>query len=333
MLKFKVNKNEEGQTLEKYVKKVLSNVPLSAIYRLFRKKDIKVNGHWEETKYIVKSDEEISIYIKDDEYESYQNDKKLVAKDEISEMIIYEDNNILILNKPRGLLVQKGNDKYSKTLDQMVLEYLYFKKEYDPQIDLAFTPGPAHRLDRNTSGIMIFGKNIETLQYLFQILKDREDIKKHYIALVKGVIREDGIIEAPLKKDLSTGKVVVDSIKDGAKKAKTIYHVLRNYNDYTLLDLTLVTGRTHQLRVHLQYIGHPIVGDTKYGDFEVNKVFWKTFSFKNQFLHSNDITFGNMEYPLENLKHQTFEADLPKEYIKILSTLWGRIWQRLKTII
>jgi 23S rRNA pseudouridine955/2504/2580 synthase len=135
------------------------------------------------------------------------------------------------------------------------------------------------------------------------------------------VISEDGIIEAPLRKDLETGKVIVDSIKDGAKRAKTVYHVLKYYNDYTLLDLTLVTGRTHQLRVHLQYINHPIVGDNKYGDFEVNKVFEKAFNFKNQFLHANDIKFGLLEHPLEYLKQQSFEAALPKEYINILQTL------------
>ena len=321
MLQFEIVHNEAKQTLEKYVKKVLSNVPLSIIYKLFRKKDIKVNGHWQDKKYIIQEGDLVSIYIKDDELDLCKNDKNLSPKDNLSNLIIYEDKNIIIINKPRGLLVQKGNDKFTKSLDVMVLEYLYFKGEYDPTIDLGFTPGPAHRLDRNTSGIVIFGKNIETLQYLFYILKEREDIQKHYIALVKGVILEDGIIEAPLKKDLETGKVIVDSIKDGAKRAKTIYHVLRNYNDYTLLDLTLVTGRTHQLRVHLQYINHPIVGDNKYGDFEVNKRFEKAFDFKNQFLHANDIKFGLLDQPLRYLSQQAFEADMPSEYIDILKTL------------
>lgn len=321
MLTFKININDFNQTLEKYVKKVLSNVPLSVIYKLFRKKDIKVNGHWKDKKYVLKVDDIVDIYIKDNELNSFKNDRKLIAQDNISDLIIYEDKNILIINKPRGLLVQKDDEKSSKSLDVMVLEYLYFKNEYNPDVDLGFTPGPAHRLDRNTSGLVIFGKNIQTLQYLFSILKEREDIQKHYIALVKGVIREDGVIEAPLKKDLARGKVVVDSIKDGAKKAKTVYHVLRNFNDYTLLDLTLVTGRTHQLRVHLQYINHPIVGDSKYGDFQVNKIFEQTFNFKNQFLHANDIKFGMLEYPLDYLKQQSFEADMPKEYINILTKL------------
>ena len=219
------------------------------------------------------------------------------------------------------MLVQKSEAKYQKILDTLVIEYLMFKGEYDPDNELAFKPGPAHRIDRNTSGIVLFGKNNETLQYLFNLLKDRELIEKHYIALVKGVILEDGVVEAPLKKDMETGKVIVDSIKDGAKKAKTIYHVLKNYSNYTLLDLTLVTGRTHQIRVHMQYINHPLVGDNKYGDFEINKIFEQLYGFKNQFLHANDVTFGFMEKPLEKLRNQTFEADLPEELVKLLKKI------------
>ena len=321
MLKTKVQFSEAGQTLEKYVRKVLSNVPLSLIYKLFRKKDIKVNGHWEDTKFVVKSGDEVTIYIKDEELESYKKGDTYKPNDFLKQHIVYEDNNVLIVNKPRGMLVQKNQSKYQASLDTLVVEYLIFKGEYDPLNELAFKPSPAHRIDRNTSGIVIFGKNNETLQYLFTLLKERQLIEKHYIALVKGVITEDGVVEAPLKKDMETGKVIVDSIKDGAKKAKTLYHVLKNYSNYTLLDLTLITGRTHQIRVHMQYIGHPLVGDTKYGDFDTNKVFEQLYDFKNQFLHANDVTFQMVDAPLTNLRNQTFEADLPDELIKLLKKI------------
>lgn len=321
MLKIYVKSSEASQTLEKYVRKVLSNIPLSLIYKLFRKKDIKVNGHWQDAKYIVSEGEEVCIYIKDDDLNTFSKDGAYNPNDEIKQYIVYEDENVLIVNKPRGMLVQKSESKYQKTLDTLVVEYLMFNGEYNPNNELAFKPAPAHRIDRNTSGIVIFGKNNETLQYLFKLLKDRELIEKHYIALVKGVVLEDGIVEAPLKKDIETGKVIVDSIKDGAKKAKTIYHVLKNYSNYTLLDLTLVTGRTHQIRVHMQYINHPIVGDNKYGDFEINKIFEQLHGFKNQFLHANDITFGFVEKPLERLKNQTFEAEMPIELINLLKKI------------
>lgn len=321
MLKIRVQPTEASQTLEKYVKKVLSDVPLSLIYKLFRKKDIKVNGHWQDAKYIVSSGDEVVIYIKDDDLESFKKGDSYKPNNDIEPYIVYEDRNILIVNKPRGMLVIKNEQKYQRTLDTLVVEYLIYKGEYNPENELAFKPSPAHRIDRNTSGIVIFGKNNETLQYLFTLLKERELIEKHYIALVKGVISEDGLVEAPLKKDIETGKVIVDSVKDGAKKAKTIYHVLKNFSNYTLVDLTLVTGRTHQIRVHMQYINHPLVGDNKYGDFETNKVFEQLYGFKNQFLHANDITFKNVDYPLSNLKNQTFEADLPIELVKLLKKI------------
>lgn len=320
MKKFTVKNQEKGQTLEKYVRKMLPNVSLSTIYKLFRKKDVKVNGKWKDLKYIISDGEEVSIYIKDEYLEDTINDKKINKNDFIKQYIIYEDENIIIINKPRGLLVQKDNT-HSKSLDVMVLEYLYSKDEYDPTIDFGFTPGPAHRLDRNTSGIVIFGKNIETLQILFEMLKERKEITKKYVALVKGEILEGGEVKAPLKKDFKTGNVIVDSIKDGAKSAITRYEILKNYSNYTLLQLELITGRTHQIRVHMQYINHPIIGDARYGDFKENELFEQYYHFKNQFLHAEKVTFNINEGPLKYLNNQTFIADYPEEYQKLLKAL------------
>lgn len=321
MISYKINETESGQTLEKYVRKVLNTAPLSFIYKLFRKKDIKVNGHWEKEKYVLNTDDEISIYVTDQQLEEFKKKNDYQPNDSIKDWIIYEDKNVLLINKPRGVLVQKDDHSNDKALDQLVVEYLMFKGEYNPSKEQGFKPGPAHRIDRNTSGIVIFGKNHPSLVYLFELLKNHELIGKHYISLVCGDVLEDGVVEAPLRKNFDQKKVVVASTKDGGKPSKTIYHVLEHLNGYTLLDLTLVTGRTHQIRSHMSYIRHHVVGDTKYGDFKANNFFKKEFGFENQFLHASEIHFGHLEKPLENLSSKSFKAEMPEEYKKVIERL------------
>ena len=324
MQKYIVNDNESGQTLEKYVKKVLKNAPLSFIYKLFRKKDIKVNGHWEKEKYIVNSGEEVSIYVSDEQLEEFKKKYDFTPNNTIEPWILYEDNNVLFINKPRGVLVQKDENYNEKPLDQLVIEYLMYKGEYDPQNDLAFKPGPAHRIDRNTSGIVIFGKNHDALAYLFELFQKHELIGKHYICLVCGDISKEGTVDVPLRKNFDTKKVVVAPLSSGAKTAKTVYHPIERFGDFTLLDITLITGRTHQIRVHMSYIRHHVVGDGKYGDFKINNMIDKEYGFKNQFLHASEVHFGQLDKPLENLSKKSFKAPLPEEYSLLLDKLRER---------
>ena len=324
MQKYIVNDNESGQTLEKYVKKVLKNAPLSFIYKLFRKKDIKVNGHWEKEKYIVNSGEEVSIYVSDEQLEEFKKKYDFTPNNTIESWILYEDNNVLFINKPRGVLVQKDENYNEKPLDQLVIEYLMYKGEYDPQNDLAFKPGPAHRIDRNTSGIVIFGKNHDALAYLFELFQKHELIGKHYICLVCGDISKEGTVDVPLRKNFDTKKVVVAPLSSGAKTAKTVYHPIERFGDFTLLDITLITGRTHQIRVHMSYIRHHVVGAGKYGDFKINNMIDKEYGFKNQFLHASEVHFGQLDKPLENLSKKSFKAPLPEEYSLLLDKLRER---------
>ncbi len=324
MKKFIVNNKESGQTLEKYIRKVLSYAPLSFVYKLFRKKDIKVNGHWQKEKYIVSENEEVTVFVTDEQLEEFKKKYNYVASDFIKDWILYEDNNVLLINKPRGVLVQKDEGYKDKPLDQMVIEYLMFKGEYDPQNDLAFKPGPAHRIDRNTSGIVIFGKNHDALAYLFELFQKHELIGKHYLCLVTGDIESEGEVDVPLRKNFDTKKVVVAPLSSGAKTAKTIYHPIERFGDFTLLDITLVTGRTHQIRVHMSYIRHHVVGDGKYGDFKVNNMVDREYGFKNQFLHASEVHFGQLEKPLTNLSRKSFKAEMPQEYIDLLNKLRDR---------
>ena len=320
MKKFVITESENGLTLEKYMKKVLNTAPLSFIYKTLRKKDVKVNGHWQDGKYVLTKGEEVSIYVTDEQFDTFTKPLSVSANNKIEPWIIYEDKNILIINKPRNILVQADSSN-DKALDQMVVEYLIYKKEYDPLNNKGFKPGPAHRIDRNTSGIVIFGKNRDTLAYLSELIKNHEKINKKYISLVVGEVVEDGVVDAPLRKNFSTKKVVVCPIKDGAKPAKTIYHVLEKYPGYTLLELTLVTGRTHQIRVHMSYIRHHVVGDSKYGDFKVNNLMEKEYGFKNQFLHANEISFEELDKPLAYLSNKIFKAKMPEEFTALLDKL------------
>ena len=318
MQEFLIQSSENGLTLEKYVFKVLPAAPLSFIYKLFRKKDIKVNGHHEDKKFRLSTDDKVAIYITDEQIKEFQKEKALNPNLKVKEYIIYEDDNVLFINKPRGLLVQKSAPQ-DESLDQLVIEYLMDTNQYNPDKEKAFVPGPAHRLDRNTSGIVAFGKNHEALTMLFDLFKDHDLINKHYLALVVGNVEKDkDIITAPLKKDEKNNKVVVS--KDG-KSAQTVYKVLKRFNGYTLLNVTLLTGRTHQIRVHMSYINHPIVGDAKYGNFAVNKEFKDEYHFNSQFLHAYKLGFGELKYPLNNLSKKEFIAEPREEIANILTML------------
>ena len=317
MISFIIKKEESGQSLEKYVKKTLSLAPLSFIYKLFRKKDVKVNGHWQDTKYVIKEGEEVTIYITDSQLEEFKRKVEIRNNEDISSWIIYEDNNLMLINKPRGLLVQK-NEESATALDEMVISYLSSKGEYDPNKDLGYKPAPAHRLDRNTAGIVVFGKNIETLRYLSDALNDKSVIQKKYLTLVKGEIDSDGEVNAPLYKNAKTQRVSVS--KEG-KPSLTKYKVVRKLHGYTLLEVELLTGRTHQIRVHMAHINHPVLGDSKYGDYELNKMIEKKYGFKNQFLIAYQLVFNSLDNPIKYLSKKKFEIPLTDEYNSLLNKL------------
>lgn len=319
MISFIIKKEEQGQTLEKFVKKVLSEAPLSFIYKLFRKKDVKVNGHWQDKKYIICNGEEISIYITDSQLEEFKRQVESKQVEDISNWIIYEDENILLINKPRGVLVQK-NSEDSIALDEMVISYLINKGEYDPNRNFGYKPAPAHRLDRNTAGIVVFGKNIATLRYLSEAINDKNIISKRYLALVKGEIDVDGEINAPLLKNSQSQRVSVS--KEG-KPSITRYKVVETFKGYTLLEVELLTGRTHQIRVHMAYINHPVIGDSKYGDYELNKEIESKYRFKNQFLEAYQLDFHKLDNPLEYLSGRSFKISLNDEFLNLINNIKG----------
>ena len=227
----------------------------------------------------------------------------------IKPTLIFEDDNFLILDKPRGLLLQQDGDNSHESLDMLVSKYL------------GKTAMPVHRLDKDTSGLCIFAKNKKAADEMSKIFNDHAQIEKHYLALVAGSITEDGVVDAPLRKSFERKKMVVAPLKSGAKQAITKYHPEHNFKEYTLLDVQLLTGRTHQIRAHMSYIRHHVVGDNKYGDYKVNNFFKKEFGFENQFLHAYKLKFLDIKGPLNYLKNREFSCNLPQELEEILKTL------------
>lgn len=316
MILLKITSKDANQRVDKYVKKYLNEAPLSFIYKLFRKKDVKINKHWVKENYILQEGDELSIYVSDQQLQDF-NKPKEVTKSDLKHPIIYEDDNILIVNKPRGLLVHGDENEKVVTLSNEVINYLYFKGEYNPN-DKGFTPAPAHRLDRNTSGLVVFAKNLISLQELEELFKNKDNIEKEYLALVKGKIDHKIEIDAPLLKDENSGTVRVS--KNG-KNALTIVNKFKNYGDFSLVKVVILTGRTHQIRVHLASIDHPVIGDAKYGDFKLNKEFKDLYGFENQFLHAHCLSFGKLSGHLSYLSNKKFTCELPASEQKVLTKL------------
>lgn len=319
MKEIKITEKTYNQRVDKFVRKYLNEAPLSFIYKLFRKKDVKINGHWVKENYILQNGDILRIFVTDEQLNEF-NKPKSVEDLKITFKIIYEDENILIVNKPKGLLIHGDETEKRITLSNMVLSYLYKNNEYNPNGE-GFTPAPCHRLDRNTSGLVIYAKNLESSQILMDLFKTHENIHKSYIALLDGIIEKNGKIEAPLLKDSSTGFVKVSSTDRGAKKAITEYELISHNNKYSLVEANLITGRTHQLRVHFSYINHPILGDQKYGNFAENKLFDERFNYHYQFLHAYKVKFDEVPGKLSYLSNKWFIADLFSKDIDILKKL------------
>ncbi len=288
MKSFTIGKNDAGQRLDRFITKAAPHLPLSMLHKGIRTKNIKVNRKRATANQRLNEGDLVELYLKDEvltpgekHYDFLRAGKQL--------QIIYEDGQILLAHKPEGLLSHGDEKEYSDTLIGRIKRYLFEKGEFNPEEETSFTPALANRIDRNTGGIVIAAKTAEALRILNQKIKDRE-IDKYYLCLVHGTPKpKEALLKGYLVKDEKKNKVTVhkNPIPNG-RTIETHYSVLATKGNVSLLEIHLLTGRTHQIRAHMESVGHPLVGEGKYGKNAADK----KKGFKHQALYSYKLTFA-----------------------------------------
>jgi len=310
-MKVTVGSNEAGQRIDKFLRKWLKDVPLSAIYKNIRKGDVKVNGKKVKEKYSILEGDEVELR----EITTQDKKEKFIRIDN-NLQILYEDEDILLVEKWPGVLVHSDKKNGEPTLTDYMLSYLFDKGDYRPENEISFIPASCNRLDRNTSGIVVFGKSYEGLKEMNEMMRERK-IKKYYQALVKGKIK-DGFYEAYISKtqDSNISKIY-STEQQGFKKIEMNVKTIQTCGSFSLLELELLTGRSHQLRAHLGYLGNPIIGDTKYGDNKLNSFFMNKYGLGYQFLYAYKLIFKDCSERFSYLENKTIAVALPPVLKKI----------------
>lgn len=302
MREFRIESNDAGQRIDKFVTKSIKKLPKSLLYKYIRLKRIKLNGKRCEPSTMLAEGDLISFYINDEFFEAEPLTLDFLdASDDLK--IVYEDENILLIDKPPGLVVHQDMRKGADTLVHSLKRYLYQKGEYLPEKENGFTPAFCNRIDRNTGGIVMAAKNAAALRILNEKIRERE-IQKYYLCLTEGVPdRKQETLIHYLEKDSAKNKAMIQLHKTQKnKEIVTRYRVLRSDAAHSLMEVELLTGRSHQIRAQLAYIGYPLAGDTKYGGKEKRK-YYPLYSYKLRFGFQTDA--GILNY----LNGKSFQVD------------------------
>jgi len=315
MKEIRITENEAGQRLDRFLRKLMKEAALSEIYKSIRKGNIKVNGRKSKENYMLAVDDIITF--KGINAESIPIEKKAIDKAGSID-VVYEDQNIIVVDKPAGLLSHPQSSKDKDTLIHRIQYYI--QKSDGIDASPTFTPSLCNRLDRNTAGLVIAAKNYKSLKAVNEMIRER-NLKKLYLCVVKGSTNIRGEISGLLGKDEKTRKALTG---DEGRESVTYYEKIDDNGEYSLLYVELVTGRFHQIRVHLSSIGHPIIGDVKYGDKRVNDFFRNKFGLNHQLLLAHIISIEEAPSELDYLKGKVWYSSMPEEYKTILNYLFHR---------
>lgn len=319
MRAYSIGANEADQRFDKYLRKLLPQAPSGFIYKMLRKKNILKNGKKADGAEQLKIGDEVKIYLSEETFRRFTSESAGTYK-KADLQIIYENQDILILDKPYGMLSQKASAT-DVSANEYVIRYLLDTNAITKEELTTFKPAICNRLDRNTTGLLIAGKTLKGLQDISEQLKTRK-IKKYYLCLVRGSIKQSDTIETMLRKDGRTNRVSINknNYAEG-QYSKTFFEPIEHYRladrelCCTLLKVHLITGRSHQIRAHLASIGHPIIGDGKYGNQKINGLFRKYAGIRYQLLHAHELL-------LPDGQHIT--APLNSDFLRALAYLEGK---------
>lgn len=323
MREITITLNDSGQRLDRFLKKYMCNASLSLVYKAIRK-DIKVNGKRAKEETVLQEGDVLAIYMTDQDIESLTK-KKRTAAPKRQFTIAYEDDNILVAVKPFGLLVHGDKSEKKDTLANQVVDYLIEKGDYVPRLEKSFVPSPVHRLDRNTTGLVVFGKNAAALRTLSASLAKDRGITKFYYTIVCGELKKELHLKNKLLKDEKTNRVkVLPETSEEGKYIETIARPLYSGNGFTLVLVELVTGRSHQIRAHMKYAGYPLIGDSKYALGRTNEAIKRRTGLSTQLLHAGKLVFTPMDEPLDYLAGTQVNAPLPPNWSQIQKEIFGK---------
>ena len=320
MKEIRIGENESGQRLDKFLLKYMSRAPKSFIYKMLRKKNITLNGKKAPGNEQLRQGDAVKLFLSDDTIGKFSETRTAgYAETELD--ILYEDKHTIFINKPAGMLSQKAAAE-DVSLVEHLIAYLLKTGQISEEALATFRPSVCNRLDRNTSGIVAAGKSLAALQQLSAMFRERS-LKKYYLCLVHGRVTEARRISGFLSKDERTNRVRVQragerrSPQKEEARIETEYCPLRSGDGVTLLEVHLITGKTHQIRAHLAAEGHPIIGDYKYGMRSVNDSFKKEYGLSTQLLHSCRLCFPECTGALSNLSGREITAPVPDLFRRI----------------
>ena len=325
-MRFEIGKNEAGRRLDRFLKKTFKSASLSFIYRIIRK-DVKVNGKRASVETLLSIGDVVEIFLPEEQLNALIQKKQGAFSGAGKQFkVIFEDENILAVDKPYGLLVHGDKTEKKNTLTNQVISYLVKEEEYDPDEAATFTPAPANRLDRNTTGLVLFGKTLPAAKALAIMLKGSEsgsvNVEKTYLTIVKGELKEKTTLKARMVRDSDKNVTkILKSDNENGRAMITEIVPLTFGKEYTLIEARLHTGRTHQIRVQLADAGYPVIGDRKYGDGEINRKVSEKYGLHAQLLHAYRLKVLSGSGCLEYLKGKTLRADPPHRFTEIAENL------------